>query len=219
MSYNGSPTKFQEPPITRVPKGASIEGRWTWWFSALADAMIRHPDKRLKDIAVMLNKSPNYISMIVNTDLFKEYLAQRKEAWRVEHDHALRAKLTDVAHHGLDIILDKLQTQKSQIPLSAAKAITESALDRLGYAPDSSPAVVVNNSVQDNRQQSVTINGLSASDLEDARNALRRVEQARIGTSFAPVAELASEQGVGPDVSDVVVDGVPSEEDCHDPSP
>jgi hypothetical protein len=211
MTFTGTSTKFQEPRTAKVPvKNGSIEGRWTWWFSAIADLMIRHPDKKLKDIAAMLNKHPSYLSIVTNTDMFREYLAQRKEAWRQEHDHALRAKLTDVATHGLDIVLEHIQTKRAQIPLNAALKITESALDRLGYAPDAAPAVVVNNT-QDNRQQTVNIAGLSTSDLEEARSALRRSEQVKIGTSFAPeLAEPALEQGVGLDVSDVT--DVPVEE-------
>lgn len=217
MSFNGLTTKFQEPPLSKAPRG-TVEGRWTWWFSAIADAMIRHPDKKMKDIAAMLNKHPNYISMITNTDLFREYLAQRKAAWREEHDHALRAALTDVATEGLGIVLEHLKTKRTQIPLNAAKGVMESALDRLGYAPDSAPQVVVNTTNQDNRQQTVNLSGLSAADLEDARAALRRVEQTKIGTSFAPVAEPASEQGVGPDlVTEAEVIDVQAE-GSHDPA-
>lgn len=217
MTYNGAPARFMEPPLAKVA-GSPANGRWAWWYSAIADAMIRHPDKTIKEIAVMLNKHPNYLSMVINSDLFKEYLAQRKEAWRVEHDHMLRAKLTDVASEGLDIVLDQLRTKRSQIPLNAALNVTQSALDRLGYAPDATPVVVVNN-LQDNRQQTVSVSGLSALDLEEARSALRRVEQAKSGTSLAPCRDvLALEQGVGHDVSDVI--DVPLEQDTrHDPAP
>jgi hypothetical protein len=215
MSYNGSTSRFIEPPIQKVG-GPVANGRWTWWFSAIADAMIRNPDKKIKDIAVMLNKHPNTISMIINTDLFKEYLAQRKEAWRHEHDHALRAKMTDVASEGLDIILEQLKAKRTQIPLNAALKVTESALDRLGYAPASAPTVVVDNSVHDNRQQTVQVAGLSAKDLEEARAALRLSEQTRIGTSLpqALAVDLGLEQGAG-HVSDVEAQ---DEEVLSDPS-
>lgn len=207
MSYTGQTTaRYLEPPIRKV-SGPVSNGRWTWWYSAIADAMIRNPDLRMQDIAALLGKHPNTVSMIVNTDMFREYFAQRKEAWRQDHDHALRAKLTDVATESLDIVLEQLKAKRTQIPLNVALKVTESALDRLGYAPSSGPEVVVNNTV-DARQQSVSVQGLSASELEEARQALRRVEQTRVGTSLAPDSSVIPgpvlEQGAGQDVSDVV---------------
>ena len=197
MTYNGTPTKYHEPRTAQKPGTGSavVNGRWRWWYSAIADLMIRHPEWKMTDIARELNKHPNTVSMIVNTDLFKEYLAQRKVAWAQEHDHAIRAKLTDVVSESLDIVLEQLKTKKSQIGLQAALKVTESALDRLGYAPQSQPQVVVNNA-PDNRQQ--TIVAVTPMDLEAARDAMRKAEQAKTGTSLGgpPLLEAC---GAGPE--------------------
>lgn len=206
MSYNGTTTKYQEPALARAPNNAR-HNRWRWWYAAISDLMIARPDWSLQQIAVHLNKHPNTVSMIVNTDMFKEYFQQRREAYRVDHDHALRARMTEVATEGLDIVLEQLRTKRSQVPLQAALKVVESSLDRLGYAPTSGPQVVVNNA-PDNRQQ--TIVAVTPTDLEAARSAMRLAERSKVGTSLAPPpppnigldAPGACEVGqdVGPDV-------------------
>lgn len=206
MTFTGTPTRYQEPPNT---SHGIKRGGWRWWYSAIADKMIAHPDWTQIQIAASLNKHPNTIAMIVNTDMFKEYLAQRKAAWRDDHDLAIRTRMTEVATEGLDIVLEHLRAKKSQVPLQAALKVVESSLDRLGYAPSSGPQVVVNNN-PDNRQQ--TLVQVSPADLEEARQAMRLAEQSRSGTSLAPPPppnngpEALGACGVGLDVgSDVEV--------------
>lgn len=213
MTYNGNPLQlglYQEPAINKTRRGV-VEGRWRWWYSSIADLMIRNPDWTQQQIAASLNKHPNTITMIVGTDLFREFLAQRKAAFRADHDFALNARLTNVATEGLDIILDQLRTKKTQIPLQAALKITESALDRLGYAPASSPQVVVDQRTIDNRQQ--TMVSLTPADLEDARMAMRLAERSKAGSSTleGPLTERSAPLeacGAGHDAIDVDVSDV-----------
>ena len=208
MTYHGAPTKFQEPRLTKTQQGhrGASEARWRWWYSAIADAMIRNPDWTQQEIAVSLNKHPNTVSMIVGTDLFKEFFAQRKAAWMEDHDLALRTRLTSVATESLDIVLEQLKNKRSQVPLQAALKVVESSLDRLGYAPNSGPQVVVDNRQIDNRQQTLAV---SPSDLEAARAAMRLAEQSKFGSSLAPSSSdnsvVLEACGVGQDLSEVEV--------------
>jgi hypothetical protein len=154
------------------------EGRWNWWYSSIADIMIRDPSIKMVDIALELNKAANTISMIVNTDMFQEYLARRKEAWRKEHDFTILSKVTRVAELSLDSVAEQLAKKKDQVPLPVAVEAMNSALDRLGYSPKTSPtvSVQVDNS---SRSQTVVVQGVSASALEEARAALRVAESKR----------------------------------------
>jgi len=154
------------------------EGRWNRWYSAIADILIRAPAASNNDIAKELGKAPNTISMIVNTDMFNEYLAQRKDEWRRTHDFTLLNKLTKVAELSLDSVIEQFEKKKDQVPLALATSTMNSALDRLGYTPKTSPAVevTVNN---DARTQTVVVQGVSATALEEARNALRIAEGKR----------------------------------------
>lgn len=181
----------REPPISSGDpaarnSGNPYQGRWRWWYSAIADHMIRNPGCQIQDIAAALNKRPTTISMIINTDLFRTYLSQRKAAWTAEHDYALRSRLTEVAVKGLDIIKEVLDKKSDQIPLQRVAEITASSLDRLGYAPSSGPQVVVNTGAVDARTQTLNV---SSNVLLEAREKMRLVEQDRAGQSL-PEAQL-----------------------------
>jgi hypothetical protein len=191
---------------------SAYNGRWSWWYSAIADALIENPDSTITAIATKLNRHPGTIGQIMKSDMFVEYYARRKQAFHALHDHRIKSRLTDVATEGLDQILNVLKTKKDQVPLRQLESITTSVLDRLGYGTTTpAPSVVVNNNV-DARQQSVSLSGVSASDLEEARMALRAAEAQRAGTSAfnpavsdltspAPLADLGA--GLDSDVSDV----------------
>lgn len=153
----------------------SYEGRWRWWYMGIADWMIRNPGGLIKDCALELNKSPNTISSIVNTDLFKDYFAKRKAEWSRDHDFAIRHKLTEVAELALDATVEKLQKQRDKIDLPLLTDLLSSSLDRLGFAPQSGPVVQVNQQfTQDNSTKVVQLPGsVTALALEEARRALR----------------------------------------------
>jgi len=166
--------------VSRVQRAAQrnpYEGRWNWWYSSIADIMIRDPSMRLSDIASELNKASNTISMIVNTDLFKDYLARRKEEWRRDHDFVILSKIQRVAELSLESVAQQLEKKKDQVPLNMAVETMVSALDRLGYGAKTQPQVAVNVNQSDNRTQTVIVQGVSASALEEAREALRLAER------------------------------------------
>jgi hypothetical protein len=124
-----------EPRKLGSSRSNAYVNRWNWWYSAIADWMIRNPDKRLQDCANDLGKHVNTISQIANTDMFREYLARRKQEWREHHDFAIVSKVTQVAEAGLDLLLEKLEKKRDQIPMQLVTEMTTSALDRLGYGP------------------------------------------------------------------------------------
>lgn len=183
---------LSEPKLQSTSQGQGYkqEGRWRWWYSAIADYMIRNPNGTMADCARVLGKHPNTISAIAKTDIFREFLAQRKAEFFAAHDHAVRTKLTQVAEASLDIVLGQLQKKGDQIPLARLESLTTSTLDRLGYGVKS-PTVVVDNSQHDNRQQTLQFGGLTPQLLEEARAAMRAVERQKAGQSLPSPADLS----------------------------
>lgn len=155
--------------------------RWGWWYPAIADWMIANPGRRLQDCARDLNKSPTTISMIVNTDLFKDFLATRRREWESVHDFALRSKTTKVAELGLDILLESLEKKRSTVPISTLSEITTSALDRLGYSPNKPQASVQINNIQ--QSGGVTVVPVSVDALREAQEAIRLAQSRRAAQS------------------------------------
>jgi hypothetical protein len=195
----------QEPLLAKAPN-SQRHLRWRWWYVAIADYMLRNPGGTMRDCAAQIGRHENTISQIVSTDMFKEYLARRKEEYAKDHDFAIRSRVTQVAEASLDIILTQLQAKKDQIPLQRLESLATGALDRLGYGPKTSPQVTVDLSTNDNRQQTVSISGVSPQLLEEARAALRFSEQLKRGSSLAPPEPSQVEALEGPE-DGTVIDG------------
>lgn len=166
--------------------------RWRWWYAAISDAMIANPGATNTDIALSLGKAANTISMIANTDLFRDYHAQRRQEFQKSHDFILSSKLGRVAEKGLDLLLEVMETKRTSVPLAQLVAITNSSLENLGYGPKA-PAQAP---VQVNVHQQVAV-PISAGALEEARDALRRAEakQLQAPPEFEVLPNAALERG------------------------
>jgi hypothetical protein len=200
-----------EPQFFRTSQGpAHQNGRWLWWYSQIADWMIRHPGGRLQDCAKDLNKNVNTISAIKNSDTFKEYYYRRREEYQRNHDDAIRNKLTAVTEASLDVILDKIQTQSKQIPMDTIREVAFGGLEKLGYG--TKPHGVQVNVAQSGDRSTVVVATASLSELEAARQALRIAESSK-GHKYLPepdpldVIDLPS--GATPEPS-----SAPSDREC-----
>jgi len=129
-------------------------------------------------VAKHLNKHPNTISIITNSDLYREYEAQRKAKFREENDFTMRTNLTGVAVKVLDALDEKLTKARDQIPMPLAVDLLKSSLDRLGFAPQSGPTVQVIANQQNNNV--LLPSSVTPSVLEEARIALRAAEAQRL---------------------------------------
>jgi hypothetical protein len=160
--------------------------RTAWYWSHIVDWMLQHPNGRLEDCAQFIGRTPSSLSIIINSDLFKAYYAQRKEQFRQMHDFSLVEKMTKVASLGLDVIAEKIQTKRQAIPMSDLVAVTGDTLKRLGYGIEPKQP-----------QTAIQINGgntlvslpgtVSASDLSEARMALRQHQELK-AQELLPVA-------------------------------
>ena len=53
-----------EPPWSRTKRG-TVNGRWRWWYGSICDYRLDHPGCSNADVAAMMGKHENTISMIV----------------------------------------------------------------------------------------------------------------------------------------------------------
>lgn len=166
--------------------GNPYTGRWRWWYSAIADEMLKNPKATNPEIAKAIGRSPSTVGFIVATDLFRDYYAKRRAEYSRQHDEAIRNKLLGVAEASLTILTDQLEKKKDQVPIKMVTEIATSMLEKLGYGAPAAPQVVVNNT-QDNSTKSVVVTQASLSELEAARQALQLAEARRIDLA-PPVA-------------------------------
>jgi hypothetical protein len=164
--------------------------RWRWWYAAISDAMLANPQATSQEIAKSLGRAASTISMIANTDLFRDYHSQRRQEFQKSHDFVLSGKLNKVAEKGLDLILEVMEKKRDTVPLTHLIAITNSSLENLGYGPKAPPSAPV----QVNVHQQVAV-PVSAGALEEAREALRRAESKRL--SEPPQFEMLPNPALG----------------------
>jgi len=109
----------------------------------------------------------------------------------------LTAKLLGVAADGLDALQAILKKRGDQVPMQVLAPMVEGVLDRLGFAPKSSPAVVIDASTNNDNRIVNLPPTVSATTLEEARMAMRQVEAQKMA-SISPAAVLEGEAEVEP---------------------
>jgi hypothetical protein len=191
---------IEEPKPRRLTQKYTPQS-WQPWYIAISDWMIRNPGGDMTDCARALNRHHATVRYVANSDMFREFHAQRRNMWREGHDFAIMSKMTQVAEKSLDVILSKLEKQSDRIPMQLVTEIATASLDRLGYAPNG-PGIGVPVQVNiDNRQQTVSV-PVTAAALEEARDALRAAEQKKaIDVRSYERLEPVSDHGV---VSDMI---------------
>jgi len=186
---------------TRAHSGANwrnpYDGRWLWWYDAIANWLLRNPGGRLEDCAKELGRGRSTVQMIAASDTFKTYYEKRKVEFRQCHDEVLTAKLLGVAADGLDALQAILKKRGDQVPMQVLAPMVEGVLDRLGFAPKSSPAVVIDASTNNDNRIVNLPPTVSATTLEEARMAMRQVEAQKMA-SISPAAVLEGEAEVEP---------------------
>jgi len=185
-----------EPPLGRAPGGTGTRagvkhGRWKWYYAAICDYRLAHPGCKNYEVAQHIKRHEHTVCSIVTSDMYREYEAQRKQAFRAQTDEELRQKLTGVTLKALNILDVQLEKKKDQVPIGLVREVIETGLDRLGFAPAATPGATV----QIVNQQVTLPNSVSALALEEARMALRAVEAARLAP---PRVELEPEQEAEP---------------------
>lgn len=108
----------------------------SWWHERLVDHMLAHPEQTLTQIAHHFKISLSWLSIVKNSDVFKDYWLARSEA----HSAALVGNIKDkafaAAEQALDIINHRLERDAQVIPLETALNVVETTMKRFGYGSD-----------------------------------------------------------------------------------
>ena len=157
------------------------------WHESLIDLILLHPDKNMKQLAVILDRTPQSIYYVYGSDLFQAQLAARRRDLNDNLSAGISEKMLRVGNQALDIMLDRLTTQRDTLPLSGVSEIADQTLSKLGYGGKY-------NGGQNLEQTNVNVVvAVDRSTLEEARSRLREVEnrqlQAPIHTPGRQVVE------------------------------
>lgn len=154
---------------------------------AIADWLIANPDRTQNECAVEFGLTPAWLSVIVNSDIFQEYVRQRLHEVSTPVMFSLREKLLGVAHRAVEKLGACVDNSQDPDFLLAA---ADKTLHRLGYAPSRGPepaAQTVTN------QQNIYV--VDRETLDGARR--RYLAAVGVATPALPTSEEFPSSGTG----------------------
>ena len=167
-------------------------GRWRWWYDAIADLLIARPDLSIQEIATRLGKHPNTIGAIMKADTFRSYLALRKQEYKAKLDDRILGKTAEIAALGLELIHESLSKRRDAVPLQMLVETTGDALDRLGFGAQKTPTVLIDQ--RGGTNNNVVLPQITQAELLEAQGALRRAENAKLVNGAAQSDTLIEHQ-------------------------
>lgn len=189
------PIRTQSPQLNAIRRDRGFH----WWYPAIIDRMLAHPEWTKQQIASDLGVSYSTIALVTTCDLFRAHYEKRRRELSDAHDLSIRNKLSRAANATLDKIVETVESKPvGSIPLQQLTELADTVLNRLGYgaAPASAPSPV---SVHVNNDARTVV--VTRQDLEEARAALRANEQLKLApASVQPPLEL--EPGLAADGAD-----------------
>jgi hypothetical protein len=116
----------------------------------IMDYMIANPRLRMGEIAKELGFSLSWMSIVVNTDLFKEELLRRRAAFNDENIRITQDRLASLGDKTLNAMekkVDKANIAPDEFSMDELRKTAETVLKAQGMM-DSGPKVTVNNNTQ-----------------------------------------------------------------------
>jgi len=138
---NGRRTSSKCPPA--VPAVAAVETskpmamnqvkKVSYWHESIVDWELQNPDKSMGDCALHFNVTEPWLSVIRNSDIFREYAALR----RGEHNSNVSMSVIDraeaVAGVSLEVLEERIQNERRTIGLGIVNDTAAMALKALGF--------------------------------------------------------------------------------------
>lgn len=158
-----------------------------WWHEAIIDDMLMFPRCTTKERAARLKYHENYLSLVMNTDMFKALYEQRRAEFNQRLADNIQRKAGEAVDKALDIVITTLETKRDKIPFAELTEFTDRTLERLGYG------------VRGGAQLNLQINNtpvqpsITKEQLAEARKDLRAVEDQRQRVIEAKPIEPPSE--------------------------
>lgn len=104
-----------------------------WWHEAIFEWMISNPSSSLGEAATFFEVTQSWLSVIINSDVFKEKLAER----RCEHfQHVSRTvaeRVNGLAELSLDVLEERIESERKTIGLGLVRETADMALKASGY--------------------------------------------------------------------------------------
>lgn|SRR5262245_14882285 len=140
-----------------------------WWHETIVDDMLAYPKCTMPERAKRLGYSESYLSLIMNSDMFKALFLKRRSEYNAAFDAGIQQKMRMAADKALDVVIETIETKRNSIPFPALADFANQTLQNLGYGVKSG-GVNVN----------ITNSPITPEQLAEARATLRAVEGKRV---------------------------------------
>lgn len=139
---------------------------------AIVDIMLQSPEKDQNEISAQLGVTPQHLSVVVNSDAFKEYFDIRRSLHADNISHGLIENVEGLADEVVEVIREKVQKERSELGLGALTDTAKVALSALGIGGSRRGAVGGSGPTQNNFYIG---QGVNPKLLEQARNRMKQV--------------------------------------------
>lgn len=146
---------------------------------AIAEYIIAHPSARLGEISKAVGVSASWISIVTNSELFRDYFLRRHKEVSDAFHVSLQDKVSGVAHLAVEKLGRAVEESTDPDYILAA---ADRTLKHLGFGNPKAPAVQFN---QVNQVHHSTTH-VSTSVVEEARAKIHRLAGIPDGTSLSP---------------------------------
>jgi len=130
--------------VLAVPQGRREISKIKYSHDAMIDMMIADPRVTQSQLAAYFGRTPSWISIVVNSDVFKARLAARKaELVDPEISLTMRERIEALTTQSLKILQEKLAKPADQVPDNLAVKALEMGSKALGLGGNAAPQVLV----------------------------------------------------------------------------
>ena len=154
-----------------------------WWYEDIINWMLINPGAKLGDAAEYFGKTQAWLSVVINSDIFKARLEERRKELNGELDDLLVYKMKRVANESFDALMERiLSDDRDKIPIPQLLDIGTKVTDLLD------PVGVKRGKGKGNRgdelpQQQVNVQvvvPVTQNALEEARGKIRLIEEQKL---------------------------------------
>lgn len=109
--------------------------------AAIADFLLTSPEvKNLDVLCQKMNVTRAWLSVVMNSDVFKEYYAKRRADWEARMHDEIGGKLLNLASQSIDKLSEIICDDETDPRL--VHDVASKTLDRLGFAPKAGRTIV-----------------------------------------------------------------------------
>lgn len=110
-----------------------------WWHESIFEWLISNPSSSLRECAEFFQVQQSWLSVIINSDVFKEKLAERRDAHFSHVSRTVAERVSGLAELSLDVLEERIERERDAIALNLVRETADMALKASGYIGPKSP--------------------------------------------------------------------------------